>query len=133
MKGGLTVEQLRLRAIAQKEKAKIQQRNGTAPKPKKHEREQPKPKTQPRKRTARFSATVQSAFAAVAVALGSVPAASAQGLTSAPAPSRVFSDRAVLFWPLVGALTLWVAYVLVCVTGRIVRRCRHVRDGHIHT
>jgi hypothetical protein len=127
MKGGLTVAQLRLRAIAQKEKAKILQRNGTAPKPKKHEREQPKPKPeqqQRRRKTARFGASVRSAVAAVAVALSAAPTASAQGLTSAPAPSDIFGDRAVLFWQLVGALVLWTAYVLVRAVNLTDRRWR---------
>jgi hypothetical protein len=126
MKGGMTVAQLRLRAIAQKEKAKILQKNGTAPKPKKHEREQPKPKPehQRRKKTAHFSSSVRSAVAAVAVALSAAPTASAQGLTSAQAPSDIFGDRTVLFWQLVGALVLWTAYVLVRAMNLTDRRWR---------
>ena len=72
----------------------------------------------------RFAASVKSAVAAVAVALGSVPVASAQGLTSAPAPNDGFGDRAVLFWQLVGALVLWAAYVLVRVMNVTDRRWR---------
>jgi len=129
MKGGLTKEQLRLRAIAQKEKTKILQRNGTLPKTQKPQ--QAKPKTQPRKKAVHFAASVNSAVAAVAVALGSVPAARAQGLTSAPASDDIFGDRAVLFWQLVGALVLWTAYVLVRAMNITDRRWRYVIKGNL--